>query len=323
MEKEKKILINRRLIKIIIPIALVLIIIACGIISIVVQNSKYNEELYQSANKLYKNENYKQSIKKYKELNLYKDSKKKLSNSYYLYGKSLIQQKKYEESLKILDNCNNTKKCRELIKESQYQIAISNIDINDESALKVLNKINPYKESQKYIDDYNYKHRFDGTYKHNGEMVIIKQTSNNKITYYFNDGHYNTGIELDCNNEYSICEKTITNFKLIFEFKDSYLIEKTRYSETEKNSGIDLYKDSDDTFEKVSNSIKLPKEKKYYDPEIGMTIEEVLNSTWGTPDDKNKSTYSWGTTEQWIYENKNDETSYIYFEDGIVTSISE
>ena len=33
----------------------------------------------------------------------------------------------------------------------------------------------------------------------------------------------------------------------------------------------------------------------------------------------NKDTYSWGTTEQWVYNNK----GYIYFKNGIVTSISE
>lgn len=54
-------------------------------------------------------------------------------------------------------------------------------------------------------------------------------------------------------------------------------------------------------------------------PKIGMTAEEVLESTWGEPKDINKTTYSWGVKEQWCYSNYR----YIYLEDGIVTSISE
>lgn len=60
-------------------------------------------------------------------------------------------------------------------------------------------------------------------------------------------------------------------------------------------------------------------ENKPKEPEIGMTATEVKKSTWGEPDKINKDTYSWGTTEQWIYESK----GYIYFKNGKVTSISE
>ena len=52
---------------------------------------------------------------------------------------------------------------------------------------------------------------------------------------------------------------------------------------------------------KISNSIELPKERETLDgkPKIGMTTEEVLNSTWGKPKKINKDTYSWGVKEQW------------------------
>lgn len=54
-------------------------------------------------------------------------------------------------------------------------------------------------------------------------------------------------------------------------------------------------------------------------PQIGMTAAEVRGSKWGTPDHINKDTYSWGTTEQWVYNSE----GYVYFENGIVTSVSE
>lgn len=48
---------------------------------------------------------------------------------------------------------------------------------------------------------------------------------------------------------------------------------------------------------------------------IGWTKEKCRLS-WGAPRDINKSTYSWGTHEQWCYY-----SSYLYFKDGILTSI--
>lgn len=54
-------------------------------------------------------------------------------------------------------------------------------------------------------------------------------------------------------------------------------------------------------------------------PAIGMTAEEVRDSTWGSPNKINKDTYAWGVQEQWCYSGYR----YIYLEDGIVTSISE
>lgn len=55
------------------------------------------------------------------------------------------------------------------------------------------------------------------------------------------------------------------------------------------------------------------------EPKLGMTEEEVLNSTWGKPKKRNKTTATWGTSEQWVYSNNR----YIYFDNGIVTAISE
>lgn len=69
--------------------------------------------------------------------------------------------------------------------------------------------------------------------------------------------------------------------------------------------------------EKQKEKEEQEKEKNFYSPEIGMTKEEVLDSIWGHPDKKNVDDYAWGTSEQWVYKNH----GYIYFENGIVTSI--
>lgn len=50
---------------------------------------------------------------------------------------------------------------------------------------------------------------------------------------------------------------------------------------------------------------------------IGMSQEEVLTEGWGQPEDINRTTTSYGVSEQWVYPNYN----YLYFEDGILTTI--
>ena len=49
---------------------------------------------------------------------------------------------------------------------------------------------------------------------------------------------------------------------------------------------------------------------------IGMTAE-MCREAWGTPDDINRSSGSWGVHEQWCY----DWGGYLYMENGKLTSI--
>lgn len=55
------------------------------------------------------------------------------------------------------------------------------------------------------------------------------------------------------------------------------------------------------------------------EPKIGMTAEEVRNSTWGEPKKINTTVTAYHTTEQWCYS----DYRYVYLEDGIVTSIQK
>lgn len=49
---------------------------------------------------------------------------------------------------------------------------------------------------------------------------------------------------------------------------------------------------------------------------IGMSKEDVLASNWGKPRKINRSTYAWGSSEQWVYDG-----GYLYFKDGVLESI--
>lgn len=63
--------------------------------------------------------------------------------------------------------------------------------------------------------------------------------------------------------------------------------------------------------------VKDKKKKKSEGVSIGMTQEEVLQSSWGKPKDINKTITKYGVNEQWVYANYN----YLYFEDGILVTI--
>lgn len=64
-------------------------------------------------------------------------------------------------------------------------------------------------------------------------------------------------------------------------------------------------------------------QKKYWlsgnDPEIGMSELDVKMSSWGEPNEINRTETKYGVREQWVY----DDGRYIYLDDGIVTSIQE
>lgn len=59
--------------------------------------------------------------------------------------------------------------------------------------------------------------------------------------------------------------------------------------------------------------------KGQYEPEIGMSQEDVLLSSWGEPTEKNTTKTASDTNEQWIYPHGR----YIYFKDGVVSTIQE
>ena len=50
---------------------------------------------------------------------------------------------------------------------------------------------------------------------------------------------------------------------------------------------------------------------------IGMSAQDVIDSSWGKPSKVNRTTNQWGVREQWVYASG----SYLYFKDGVLTSI--
>lgn len=86
-------------------------------------------------------------------------------------------------------------------------------------------------------------------------------------------------------------------------YRDFETAEKKNQSEVEEDIGK-ANKENE-----IKNSI----------PKVGMTSDEVKRTKWGYPDKVNKDTYSWGTSEQWVY----NDYGYVYLKNGVVTSVSE
>jgi hypothetical protein len=62
---------------------------------------------------------------------------------------------------------------------------------------------------------------------------------------------------------------------------------------------------------------RIKAERRKYGVSIGMTMEEVQDSSWGKPQSINRSIYANTTREQWVYGGRN----YLYFDNGVLTSI--
>ena len=60
----------------------------------------------------------------------------------------------------------------------------------------------------------------------------------------------------------------------------------------------------------------LKKQKKRSGVTLGMDQQDVLDSSWGKPNKVNRTTNARGVSEQWVYDG-----GYLYFDDGVLTSI--
>ena len=60
------------------------------------------------------------------------------------------------------------------------------------------------------------------------------------------------------------------------------------------------------------------------EPRIGMSADAAINSSWGYPDDVNKTVNAYGVSEQWVYRGGGySKGRYLYFKNGILTSMQE
>ncbi len=250
-----------------------------------------------------------------------------------LNAEKYIEEEKYKDALEELEQAEGFGNSAELyeeaicgLNEKSYQEALKEMGEGElESAYDILSDINP-----DYISD---KDAFDTSLK------LVKEYKDSVWFGEWENSGFNTNREtrvLIKNNELFI--------ELSFGSRES--TEVVAFS-----GGTSVYMDDVEVVEgemkllndnqlqiphfsapkgyyiwaRVGSGAKSDYESPYEDyktksePRIGMTAQQVIESTWGRPEKVNKTTYAGGTKEQWVYSGY----KYIYFENGRVTAISE
>lgn len=237
----------------------------------------------------------------------------------------------------VSNKIKNTKKAQETINdynstEYKYQSAISEYEEgNFEEAKKIFQELGDYEDSNEYLNNTNLMISLQGTWEEN-YLQCYAQIEGWKITEYESKYGYivNTGDYALGNGKTNLDKVEFYDLHNVYlELKNNQL-EAYYYEDGEKkkyeNEKFIYDKSNNRLYIKIANKdIEYKLTKKNYriakrkDPTIGMSKSEVENSTWGEPEDINRTITAYGTREQWCYSNYR----YIYFEDGIVTSIQD
>lgn len=207
---------------------------------------------------------------------------------------------------------------------------------NYSSAKELLEKLNGYKDSNELLISLNNIHKFDGkwygkfpntTDKTTSGLSAISQSSHNWI-FSGNKCYliYNTYNKINTYDEYY--NEIENDVIYIYDKKENIgnrnnVFVTMNYDNNELKYEHRIFKSEPMSIHKTDSDTMLPTTKIIPEPSIGMTPEEVRKSTWGSPDKINKDTYSWGTSEQWVYKDGKYSNKYIYFKNGYVSSISE
>lgn len=301
---------------------------------------------YNAAVKLYENGDYEQAVEYFASSN-HKNSQEYFEKTVEKYVEELITNKNFTKADDYLKMISNEEIHKELEKELIYMRAIENY----ENGL-FENAINLFEEVPNYKESFDYKQKAKMMNEIQGEWIVYGGIA--KGFYATFDNKYAGMVISGWNSTIFHCadfKKTfeeVANSNLFIEesedgeyiiFRTTEIEYKMHYDNLELAIETNIVNDS--FFEHLdythvwngmgeSNNtlvFKRPKDSDKVDsgisittiPSIGMTSEEVRNSTWGEPEKINKTTYSWGITEQWCYGNQ----KYVYIENGFVTAIQE
>lgn len=232
----------------------------------------------------------------------------------------------YETAIEIFTELDNFRKSDNQIKECYFSLGDEAYKLGEfENAITYYEKSFENDAVSEIINKCNNIKSILGTYQYENLIITL---SNNWIAYKVSDYIENYGekyyFEYDYENDKIIIDESFyTRDKETKKQRKTY-----HYIEYELKNGS-LYL-GERCYNKINNDIKKP--YTLYLPEIGMTFEEVENSTFGLPDRViNKGGYGSGAVkikyynpdkypESWRYE-FDDSTVVISFKNGKVTDI--
>ncbi|WP_088226122.1 hypothetical protein [Desulfosporosinus sp. FKB] len=125
-----------------------------------------------------------------------------------------------------------------------------------------------------------------------------------------NQGDYTDAISQLTKSSSDLYANLFTNDKLEIE-----QLEKQYQSDADLKSNTEAEARAKDQAKEETDAKALEKTQGV---RIGMTEQEVLDSSWGKPQKTNKTITAYGTTEQWVYADGN---GYLYFDNGILTAV--
>ena len=301
------------------------------------------EELYNQAINLFEKENYIEAWEIFSELKYYEDSSDKAKKSLFNLALQKYELKDYWSTLLLLDKLGLYKgreeyiiQCLNIDGQNIYEKAKSFIGgNNNKDALSILRMINKNCSKTETPDLFE-NNMYYVSYAYDCEIkngIWSSVSSDEKFIVIDNDSvfiHLNTSNLLDkvykivAYDEFKynlIGEREGCGFVLdngmILSVTDTNLIIFNQMGDIVEEVFSQEYIEGVKKLERYLDSIK--KEEIKFEPSIGMTIEELEQSTWGKPYEINTRKYVWGTTQQWCYS----DYRYVYLEDGIVTAISE
>ena len=232
---------------------------------------------------------------------------------------SIIQDMQCDKEIlkKIIKIQDINEKTNEII----YQEAL-NLYNNGEfkEALEKFNSVKDYSDSTDKINQLTILEEYQGTWEETGNRIYRNKVIISKWKIYFLLANVDQKSTYDYSFVYTYDYKLDGNeLKRFYSDSNDFLKYNYYLKEGTLYCPHDSLKDSITELKKISEDITPPKIVNVESPKIGMTKTEVEKSTWGKPNKINRTRTSYGTHEQWCYNNN----KYIYFEDGIVTSIQD
>mgnify|MGYP002762977854 CR=1 FL=1 len=283
---------------------------------------------YKQAENEQEKSNYELAISYYKKVELIiNKAKEQEKECYYKRGIQLRDEKDFDKAIECFNKVIDYKDTMEQMQTTEYQYGIYSYQIGQiEKAKKYLEKFRDNNEIKEYLKNIDRLLQVQGVWKCDkaSSAIIIK---NNVLESYSCFGNGKSPLY-----KYTIGDSSIRYFKVenrsgeiklegdkIKVYKNNKEITSVRLEWNEKNKSIISDKKSliETTYTKRNEEIKEVEAIK--EPAIGMNKAQVEASTWGVPKKINRTKTQYGVHEQWCYYGNR----YIYFEDGIVTSIQD
>lgn len=233
-----------------------------------------------------------------------------------------------DERIENVKNGNDDEKLIAMLKDikdknsSNQTIANKYMKVNGYSNI---NKANKYIQEQKYIEAYNlFETVITDDKNTNKEIIDLATNKQNEIKEQTLQEVVAQGQEKINNKEYSSAKTLLEKYK---DLGNQTIVDMYNNATNEVNR-IETEKKAQEEAERKARAKKEAEERARREAEekarkkregvtIGMTKQDVLDSSWGKPKYINTTTTRYGVREQWVYGGGN----YLYFENGILTSI--